>query len=300
MLLNLNTTISSTYRDALAERLQKFILPEGVSIPLQQSKAAVAARYPDNLPQIRGKAIEAITHTEEITESIGKILAKAVEFNPVIDEKGDRSPDNFQNTYYLGRFLDPLNRFIDGKQTSEITKNQMMTQTTLPQEFSHFLDKILPEIAQAAQSRTNIITELTEDFVSKFKKVVREHLGDYALEKLEKLDSIIVKNLEQIKKRLEESGMHLDFNLDRYTAEFTQDRCGNPNGLNIYIGVDNQVLPSSQNPKSTLLREIAVNIFNGGFQQVREVSNEVGQGYQDVYRIAIPLEKPPLPSSTLN
>ena len=289
MLSNLNTTISSTYRDALAERLQNFILPEGVSIPLQQSKVAVAARYPKDL---RAKAVEAITHTEEITESIGKILAKAVEFNPVSDEKGDRSPNNFQNTYYLGRFLDPLNRFIDGKQTSEITKNQMMEQTALPKQFSDFLDKTLPAIAQAAESRTNIITELTEHFVSNFKAVVQEDLGDYALEKLEKLDSIIVQNLEQIKNRLEKSKVYLDFNLDRYTGEFSQ-------GLNIYIGVDNQGLSYLENPKSTLLRDIAVDIQAKGFQ-VRNVSNEVGQGYQDVYKIAVPLEKPPLPKTTLN
>jgi hypothetical protein len=298
VLSNLNTTISSTYRDALAERLQKFILPEGVSIPLQQSKVAVAARYPEDLSIIKAKAVEAITHTEEITESIGKILAKAVEFNPVIDKKGDRSPNNFQNTYYLGRFLDPLNRFIDGKQTSEITKNQMIEQTTLPQEFSQFLDNILPEIAKAADSRRNIITELTEHFVSNFKEVAQQHLGDYALDKLENLDSLIVQNLEQIKNRLEKSKVYLDFNLDRYTGEFSQDRRGNL-GLNIYIGVDNQGLPSSQNPKSSLLRDIAVNIQAQDFQ-VREVSNEVGQGYQDVYKIAVPLKKLDLPRATLN
>ncbi len=156
MFSGLNTTISSTYRDALAERLQKFILPEGVSIPLQQSKAAVAARYPENLPQIRGKAVAAITHTEEITESIGKILAKAVELNPVIDEDGYKSPYNFQKTHYLGRFLDPLNRLIDGKQTPEITKNQMMRELILPEGFSNFLDTTLVKIAQAAESRRNI------------------------------------------------------------------------------------------------------------------------------------------------
>ncbi len=135
---------------------------------------------------------------------------------------------------------------------------------------------------------------------------MQEHLGDYALGKLEELDSLIVQNLEQIKDRLEKSGVHLDFNLDRYTAEFTQDRSGRPNGLNIYIGV-NKDHPSleKENPtfleniKSHLLRDIAVNIQMNQFNAIN-VSNALEQGCQDVYRIAIPLKKLDLPRATLN
>ena len=249
--------------------------------------------------EIKEKAVNAITHTEEITENIGKILAKAIDLNPVIDEEGDKSPDHFQKTHYLGKFLDPLNRLIDGKQTTEITKNQMMAQTDLPKDFSKFLDETLPRIAKVAESRRNIISELTEHFVSNFKELVQEHLGNYALEKLNNLDSLISKNLDGIKGRLENSRQYLDFNLDRYTGEFTQAKNGKLNGLNIYIGVDNQGLSSSENLKSSLLRNIAVDIHTNGFQ-VREVSKEVGQGYQDVYKISIPIEKPCLPRGTLN
>ena len=165
----------------------------------------------------------------------------------------------------------------------------MERQVILPKEFSEFLDKTLPEIAKASESRRNIITELTEHFVSEFKKEVQEHLGDYALEKLEKLDSLIVQNLKEISK----------FNLDRYTGELTRDESGKL-VLNIDIGVNNQGLSAvEENSKASLLRDIAVNIQTNGFQ-VWDVSNEVGQGYQDVYRIAVPLEKPTLPKTTLN
>ena len=286
MLSSLYRTISSNYREALTERLQKLILPSSLSRPLQQTKATIAARYPE---QITAKAIEAITHTERITEGIGKILAKAAELKPVVDERGYKSPGNFQNAYYLGKFLHPLNSLIHGKQKSEIIRNQMERQVILPKEFSEFLDKTLPEIAKAAESRRNIITELTEHFVSEFKKEVQEHLGDYALEKLEKLDSLIVQNLKEISK----------FNLDRYTGELTRDESGKL-VLNIDIGVNNQGLSAvEENSKASLLRDIAVNIQTNGFQ-VWDVSNEVGQGYQDVYRIAVPLEKPTLPKTTLN
>ena len=296
MLGNLNTTISSMYRDALAERLQTFILPKGVSIPLQQTKLTLSQRYP---AELKAKAIEGITHTEEITENIGKILAKAIQLNPVIDEEGDRSPDHFQNNHYLGKFLEPLNRLLDGKQSEEVTKNQILRQTDLPKEFSRFLDETLPAIAKVAEARRNIITDLTENFVSTFKAVTQEHLGDYALSNLEKLDSLINQNLERIKNQSVNSEKHLEFNLDRYTGEFTQNN-GRLSGLNIYIGVDNRRFPDiPESPQAKLLRDIAVNIHNNGFQ-VRDVSAELGQSFQDVYRISIPIEQPSLPRVTLN
>ena len=176
----------------------------------------------------------------------------------------------------------------------------MIVQTNLPEAFSQFLDKTLPAIAKAADSRRNKITELTEHFVSNFKEVVQEHLGDYALGKLEELDSLIVQNLEQIENKMKTSKQYLDFNLDRYTGEFTQDGRGNLNGLNIYIGVDNQGLSAlDENSKASLLRDIAVNIQMNQFNAIN-VSNALEQGCQDVYRIAIPLKKLDLPRATLN
>jgi hypothetical protein len=205
----------------------------------------------------------------------------------------DLAPLAEQKLHYLGEFIDSLTRLINGKQNLDITKNQMISQAGLPKDFSAFLDETLPAIAKAADSRRNNIKELNKDFVLNFKKVVKDDLGDNALTQLERLDSLIVENLALVHEGIKESEQYLDFNLDRYAPELTQNISGQIDGLNIYIGVDLQghfISDDLQYPlrQSMRLQSIVDNIQQQGFE-VTDVSDQVRGGLQKVYKIAIPL-----------
>jgi hypothetical protein len=96
----------------------------------------------------------------------------------------------------------------------------------------------------------------------------------------------------------------VDFNLDRYTPELTKNTSGKFDGLNIYIGVDLQghfISDDWQYPlrQSMRLKSIVDNIQQQGFG-VTDVSDQVREGLQRVYRIAVPLEKLDLLGATLN
>jgi hypothetical protein len=246
--------------------------------------------YPDRLSSSRKTALSALDETEIIASKIGNILAKAVDLEKPSYENGYTSPE----AYYLDHFLDSLIRLVDGKQSADITKNQMARMCP-NSDFFQFLDKTLPEIARVAESRNQNIAQLTKKFVSGFQEEVRTSLGAYALKELKRLNLLIVDDLENIRKRCEGSDDYLDFNLAEYRAGFTNDSdTGDYDGLNIFISVANH-----QGPKaSSLLDHMALNISNAGFH----VMPLVGEGEDDdrVYRIAIPLKKLDLPRATVN
>ena len=277
------TNTSSIFRAALLQRLS----PDSVTITDQ----TLSQLYPDRSSSNRQKALSALDDTEVIASKIGNILAEAVRSEkPSYEEHGYTSPE----AYYLYHFFDYLIRLVDGKQNADITRNQMARVCPNP-EFFQFLDKTLPEIAKVAESRNENIAQLTRKYVSGFKEEVRTSLGDYALKELKRLNSLIVDDLKNIRKRCEGSDDYLDFNLAEYFAEFTKDSdTGDYDGLNIFISVGKH-----QGPKaSSLLYNMAKNISNAGFH----VMQLVGEGEDDdqVYRIAIPLEKLDLPGATLN
>ncbi|MEB3315852.1 MAG: hypothetical protein VKK32_06540 [Candidatus Melainabacteria bacterium] len=284
------TTILTYFNDALLERLVNSALIAGESmndyIELERQLSFLCPGSPDNPSQPseanQNKLERVVSDTQTIQREVGKILAEAVKLEPVYDEGVDLAAPAEQKLYYLGEFIDSLTRLINGKQNLDITKNQMVSRSDLPEAFSDFLDKTLPAIADAADSRRNNIKELNEDFVSNFKEVVKDYLGYNALIQLERLDSLIVKNLARVHESIKQSEQYVDFNLDLYAPELTQNKRGEF-GLNIFISVGNH-----QGQKATnLLDDMALNISKEGF----DVRLFVVEGKEDdqVYRIAIPL-----------
>ena len=282
------TNVSSIFRSALLQRLPQ-LSPEPVN-SVMITDQTLSELYPDRLSSNRQRALSALDETEVIASKIGNILAKAVALEKPPYEDGYTSPQ----AYYLDRFFDSLIRLVDGKQSADITKNQM-GRVCPNSDFFQFLDETLPKIARVAESRNQNIAQLTRQYVSGFKEEVRTSLGAYALKELKRLNLLIVDDLKNIRKRCEDSEDYLDFNLVEYFPEFTKDSdTGDYDGLNIYISVGNH-----QGPKaSSLLDYMAQNISNAGFYVVPLV----GEGEDDdrVYRIAIPLKKLDLPRATVN
>jgi hypothetical protein len=304
------TTILTYFNDALLQRLvnSAFIAGESINDHIEPelilfNLCPASSDDPGKPSEVnQNKLKNVVSDTQTIQRQVGEILADAVKSEPVYAEQGqDLAPLAEQKLHYLGVFIDSLTRLINGKQNLDITKNQMISQAGLPmisqaglpKDFSAFLDQTLPAIAKAADSRRNNIKELNKDFVLNFKKVVKDDLGDNALTQLELLDSLIVENLALVHEGIKESEQYLDFNLDRYAPELTQNISGQIDGLNIYIGVDLQghfISDDLQYPlrQSMRLQSIADNIKNAGFP-VTDVSDELGEGFQQVYKIAIPL-----------
>ena len=294
------TTILTSFNDALLERLvnSAFIAEESINnhIGPELTLFHLCPGSPDNPSQPseanQNKLERVVSDTQTIQREVGKILAEAVKLEPVYTEEGALPAPAEQKLHYLGEFIDFLTCLINGKQNLEITKNQMLSRSGLPKAFSAFLDETLPAIADAADSRRNNIKELNEDFVSNFKGVVKDCLSDNALTQLELLDSLIVENLARVHESIKQSEQYVDFNLNLYAPELTQNKRGEF-GLNIYIGVDLQghfISEDLEYPlrQSMRLQSIADNIENAGFP-VTDVSGEVGEGSQKVYKIAIPL-----------
>lgn len=304
------TTILTHFDRALSQRLvnsasteaksnNNYIKPESRLFEL----CPPSSDAPGQPSQVnKNKLKNVVSDTKIIQRQVGEILAKAIELVPVYAEGGmEYAQPAEQKLHYLVTFIDSLTRLINGKQDLVVTKDQMKLQSDLPvksqsglsDEFSDFLDKTLPEIANAANSRRNKIEELNRDFVLNFKAVVQDFLGDNALAQLERLDSLIVENLARVHKSIQDSEQYVDFNLDLYAPELTQNTSGKFDGLNIYIGVDLQGRLISEDlyyslRQSMRLKSIADNIKNAGFP-VTEVLSEVGEDSQKVYRIAIPL-----------
>jgi hypothetical protein len=287
------TTILAPFNDALLQRLfnsafitEGFINNDYIEPERQLSFLCPASPEDPGIPSEvnQNKLKRVVSDTQTIQRAVGKILAKAVRLEPVDDEEGvDLAAPAEQKLYYLGEFIDFLTRLINGKQNIDITKNQMVSRTDLPEAFSNFLDDTLPAIANAADSRRNNIKELNKDFVLSFKEVVKDSLGDNALTQLERLDSLIVENLARVHESIKQSEQYVDFNLDQYAPELTQNTSGKFDGLNIFISVGNH-----QGPKAAdLLDYMALNISKEGF----DVMPFVVEGKEDdrVYRIAIPL-----------
>jgi hypothetical protein len=272
------TNVSSIFRSALLQRVPQ-LSPEPVN-SFTITDQTLSVFYPDRLSSSRQRALSALDETEVIASEIGNILAAAVRSEkPSYEEHGYTSPE----AYYLDHFFDYLIRLVDGKQSADITKNQM--ERVCPNsDFFQFLDRTLPEIAKVAESRNQNIAQLTKKFVSGFEEEVRTSLGDYALKELKRLNLLIVDDLKNIRKRCEGSDDYLDFNLAEYFPEFTKDSdTGYYDGLNIFISVGNH-----QGPKASfLLGQMALNISKAGFH----VMPLVVEGEEDdpVYRIAIPL-----------
>ena len=287
------TTILAPFNDALLQRLfnsafitEGFINNDYIEPERQLSFLCPASPEDPGIPSEvnQNKLKNVVSDTQTIQRQVGEILANAVELKPVYDEEGvDLAAPAEQKLHYLGVFIDSLTRLINGKQNLDITKNQMVSRTDLPEAFSHFLDNTLPAIANAADSRRNNIKELNKDFVLSFKEVVKDSLGDNALTQLERLDSLIVENLARVHESIKQSEQYVDFNLDQYAPELTQNTSGKFDGLNIFISVGNH-----QGPKAAdLLDYMALNISKEGF----DVMPFVVEGKEDdrVYRIAIPL-----------
>jgi|694.fasta_scaffold01943_27 hypothetical protein len=287
------TTILTYFNDALLQRLfnsafitEGFINNDYIEPERQLSFLCPASSDDPGKPSEvnQNKLKNVVSDTQTIQRQVGEILANAVKSEPVYAEQGqDLAPLAEQKLYYLGEFIDFLTRLINGKQNIDITKNQMVSRTDLPEAFSNFLDDTLPAIANAADSRRNNIKELNKDFVLSFKEVVKDSLGNNALTQLERLDSLIVENLARVHESIKQSEEYVDFNLDQYAPELTQNTSGNFDGLNIFISVGNH-----QGPKAAdLLGQMALNISKAGFH----VMPLVVEGEEDdpVYRIAIPL-----------
>jgi hypothetical protein len=302
------TTILTPFNDALLQRLvhSAFTAEESINndyIKPERELFRLCPASPDDPSKPsevnKNKLKRVVSDTQTIQRQVGKILANAVELKPVCAEEADLANPDDQKLHYLGEFIDSLIRLINGKQELYQIKNLMVSLSDLPEAFSGCLDQTLPVIAKAADSRRNNIKELNEDFVSNFKEEVKYYLGNNALTQLERLDSLIIENLERVHQSIKQSEQYVDFNLDRYTPELTKNTSGKFDGLNIYIGVDLQghfISDDWQYPlrQSMRLKSIVDNIQQQGFG-VTDVSDQVREGLQRVYRIAVPLEKLDLP-----
>ncbi len=285
------TTILTYFNDALLQRLvNSALIPDESMNDYIEPECKLSFLVPASLDDLgnpsevnQNKLERVVSDTQTIQREVGKILAYAVKSEPVYPEEGGLANPAEQKLYYLGEFIDSLTRLINGKQNLDITKNQMVSRSDLPEAFSDFLEQTLPAIADAADSRRNNIKQLNEDFVLNLKEVVKDYLGDNALTQLELLDSLIVENLERVHKSIQDSEQYVDFNLDLYAPELIQNTRGKFDGLNIFISVGKH-----QGQKATnSLNDMALNISKEGF----DVRPFVVEGKEDdrVYRIAVPL-----------
>ena len=172
------TTILTYFNDALLQRLVNSALIAGESMnDYIEPECKLSFLVPASLDDLgnpsdvnQNKLKRVVSDTQTIQREVGKILAEAVELEPVYAEEGGLANLGDQKLHYLGEFFDSLIRLINGKEKLDKIKNQMVSRSGLPKAFSDFLDKTLPEIANAADSRRNNIKELNEDFVLNFKE----------------------------------------------------------------------------------------------------------------------------------